>query len=529
MSHFERLALLVLGLLLFLPGIASRDLWNPDEPRYAEVAREMRASGDYLVPHLNGRIYAEKPPLLFWLIAASSLATGGVNEISARLPSLVASIVVLFALFGTARRLFNRRVAWWSTLALATSGRILWQGRVGQIDMLLLALVSLAMYFFVRGWTEERPRFFRLFFFAAGLGTLAKGPVALLPALFSIVLFAFATGEKRRLREVGFGIGLAIWAAVALAWLVPAALFGGGAYLETLLVKQNLTRFADPWHHFQPPYYYLTTIPADYFPWSFFLPGAIWAGWRRSSGSDRRGFMFALCWATATLLFFSLSPAKRTVYVLQMFPALALMTAFLFSEVERSGARFKAYLTVPAALLVTLFALGPLALPRIFERHPELEVLGPDLIWWVGALLAILAAGSAWALASAAAVRPAQVVAGLAAGMSIASLLTAVVILPRFDLLKSARPMAEALLQRSSPAEPYAIYPRLDPSFLIYTRRFCELPAGEKELRAWIARPGRRWLLIKKPELRNLNPPLPLEELQRDQDPEEGYVLLTRN
>ena len=112
MSLFERLGLLVLGLVLFLPGIGGRDLWNPDEPRYAEVTREMRVTGDWFVPHLNGKIYSEKPPLLFWAIAAASVATGEVGPVAARLPSLVAAIATLFFLFGMARRLFDRRVAW---------------------------------------------------------------------------------------------------------------------------------------------------------------------------------------------------------------------------------------------------------------------------------------------------------------------------------------------------------------------------------------------------------------------------------
>ena len=164
--------------MLFLPGIGGRDLWNPDEPRSPpRSTREMREGGDWFVPHLNGKIYSEKPPLLFWMIAGASLRTGEVGPVAARLPSLLAGIVTLFLLFGMARRLFDRRVAWWSVAILATSARILWQARVGQIDMLLLALVTLAMYFFVRGWLEHRPGFFRLFFLAAGLGTLAKGPV----------------------------------------------------------------------------------------------------------------------------------------------------------------------------------------------------------------------------------------------------------------------------------------------------------------------------------------------------------------
>ena len=292
----------------------------------------MREGGDWFVPHLNGKVYSEKPPLLFWMIAGASLATGEVGPVAARLPSLLAGIATLFLLFGMARRLFDRRVAWWSVAILATSARILWQARVGQIDMLLLALVTLAMYFFVRGWLEHRPGFFRLFFLAAGLGTLAKGPVGLLPPLLSIVAFAFFSGERARLREMRIASGLAIWAGVVLLWLVPGGIVGGMSYLETMVVKQNVTRYADPWHHFQPFYYYLTTVPADFLPWIFFLPGALWLGWRRATANERRGCLFALCWMVVTVLFFSISPAKRTVYVLQMFPAMAMLVAWSFSR-----------------------------------------------------------------------------------------------------------------------------------------------------------------------------------------------------
>jgi len=534
MSLFERLGLLVLGLVLFLPGIGGRDLWNPDEPRYAEVTREMRQSGDFFVPHLNGKIYSEKPPLLFWSIAAASLATGEVGPVAARLPSLAAAIVTLFLLFGMAQRLFDRRVAWWSVAILATSGRILWQARVGQIDMLLLCLVTLAMYFFVRGWLEHRPGFFRLFFVAAGLGTLAKGPVGLLPPLLSILAFAVLTRERSRLREMRIGSGLAIWAAVVLLWLVPAAITGGTGYLETLVIKQNVTRYADPWHHFQPFYYYLTTVPADFLPWFFFLPGALWLGWRRATANDRRGYLFAFCWMAVTVLFFSLSPAKRTVYVLQMFPAMAMIVAWSMSEIAASWGRLRRFALVPAVLLAALFAALPLGWiaferlrpDRVAKLLRQFEPLGPGLFTELALLVGILFAGAlaAWGLGRRG--HPGRVVTSLATGMGVAGLLAVLLILPRFDPIKSARPLSQKIVELSAPGEPYAIYPRLDPRFVFHTRRYAETPGSEEELRAFVAREGKVWLLITRPALAKLVLPLPLGEVARDAEREDGYVLL---
>jgi len=534
MSLFERLGLLLLGLVLFLPGIGGRDLWNPDEPRYAEVTREMRASGEWFVPHLNGKIYSEKPPLLFWSIAGASLATGEVGPVAARIPSLLAALATLFLLFGIARRLFDRRVAWWSVAILATSGRILWQARVGQIDMLLLSLVTLAMYFFVRGWLEHRPGFFRLFFVAAGLGTLAKGPVGLLPPLLSILAFAALTRDSARLREMRIGSGLAIWAGVVLLWLVPAAVTGGSAYLETLVIKQNVTRYADPWHHFQPFYYYLTTVPADFLPWFFFLPGALWLGWRRATANDRRGYLFACCWMIVTILFFSLSPAKRTVYVLQMFPAMAMIVAWSMSEVASSWARLRRFALVPAALLALLFAALPLGWLALGRLHPErtaklvrqFEPLGPGLFQELLVLVGILFAGAAagWWLGRRG--HPGRIVGAIATGMGASGVLAVLLVLPRFDPIKSARALSQKLLELQAPGEAYAIYPRLDPRFVFHTRRYVETPGSEEELQAFARREGRVWLLITRPALAKLALPLPLGEVARDAEREDGYVLL---
>lgn len=535
MSWATRLLLLLLGLALFLPGIASRDLWNPDEPRYAEVAREMRASGDYFVPHVNGRIYSEKPPLHFWSIATASLATGGVDEVSARLPSLLAAIATLFLLFGIGQRLFDREVAWTSVLVFATSSKILWQSRVGQIDMTLIALVTLAIYCFVRGWTEGRDGWFRLFFVAAGFATLAKGPVGLLPPLLAIVAFALASGRRDLLRRMRIPTGLLIWAGIVALWLVPAILSAGSEYYETIVFKQNLGRYADPWHHFQPWYYYLTVIPADFFPWVFFLPGAIRVGWRRYLEPERQGFRLALSWMLVTLVFFSLSPAKRTVYILTMYPAMALLVGASFAEIRRSWPSLRGWLVAPATalalLLTALPALGFYVIryqpERLGGRLAELEPLGPGLLPLLLAFGLVLSASSIAALLGALRGSARRVTFALAVGMGTVAVAAALWVLPRFDAVKSARPLARALLERAAPDEPYGIYPQLDAPFLFYTRRFSVELRDEASLRAFVAREGRVWLLIEKDDLERLEPPLALTEVARDADRRDGYVLLT--
>jgi hypothetical protein len=137
-----------------------------------------------------------------------------------------------------------------------------------------------------------------------------------------------------------------------------------------------------------------------------------------------------------------------------------------------------------------------------------------------------IAAAMAAVFARRGAISPA--VSALALGLAATTVAAVLWLLPRFDAVKSARPLSQELLRRIGPGEPYAIYPRIDASFLFYTGKFCELPASEAELREFASRSGRRWLLIKKEEIPKLQPGLALTEVARDADESEGFALLTR-
>jgi 4-amino-4-deoxy-L-arabinose transferase-like glycosyltransferase len=525
----DTLLLLLAGTILFLPGLGARDLWNPDEPRYAEVAREMLLTGEYLVPHLNGDLYTQKPPLQFWAMAAAARLTGRLDEAAARLPAVISAIAAMWLVHRLGLRLFGRRAAWFAVAAFATCSKVLWQGRIGQIDMLLVALVTAAVWFWVRSWTEERPRLVLGFYLFAGLGTLAKGPVSLLPPLFGILLFLLWRRDRAGFRRLWLGRGLLLYAAVALAWLVPATLHAGPDYLRAIALRQTVERYAEPWHHFQPWYYYLEILPVDFFPWSLLVPGALVAGWTALTGRAREGLRFAIAWCVATLVFFSVSPAKRTVYILSLYPGLAIALGAGLDAIAAAWPRYRRWIVWPLAGLAVLLLAAAALVPRQAARHAvELAPLGAGVVAQLVALLlvlAIAAAAAAW-LARRGAIVPA--VSALALGLATATLAAVLWLLPRFDSVKSARPLSEELLRRVGPGEPYAIYPRIDSSFLFYTHKVCELPANEAELRAYAARSGRVWLLIKKEEIGKLQPPIGMVEVARDADETEGFALLTR-
>jgi 4-amino-4-deoxy-L-arabinose transferase-like glycosyltransferase len=526
----DLLILIILAACLYFPGLGRRDLWNPDEARYAQIAREMRQAGSWALPHLNGQLYTQKPPLLFWSIAAFGTLGGEIDETTARLPSALAAVGSVLLVFLLGERLFGRRAAWLAAAVFATCFKVAWQGRFGQIDMLLTALVTLGVWFWVRGLTERRPGFSYLFFFCAGLATLAKGPVGLLPPLLSILTFLALTRNRDELQRLHLFPGLLLWAAVVLAWLVPAGLAGGREYLAQIVFKQNVTRYADPWHHFQPWYYYLAVIPADFFPWSLLLPTGLVIGWKRLSGKAREGFLFCLCWMAVTILFFSLSPAKRTVYVLTMYPAMALMVGVALDRIAAEWPRDRRWAQLPLALIAFLALLVTAALPFVARQRPdEVAPLGGEtFVWMVVASFAPLTLGAAWAWWEARSGRITRAAGVLAAGIGALFLAAAFFLLPRFDSVKSARPMSQLLLRKMMPGEKYGIYPRLDSTFLIHTGRFAVELDSEEKLRQFAARPERVWILAPRDEIAKLHPSLPLREVARDPDPKSGYLLLTQ-
>ncbi|MFL6195629.1 MAG: ArnT family glycosyltransferase [Thermoanaerobaculia bacterium] len=544
--------LALLGALLFLPGLGARDVWNPDEARYAEVAREMRDAGSWAVPLLNGQTYTQKPPLLFWSIALFGALTGGIDETAARLPSALAAIDAILLVYRIGRRFFGRRAGWIAAAAFGTCFKILWQGRFGQIDMLLTFLVALGVWFWVRAYTEDRPRLYLLFYVCAGFATLAKGPVGLLPPLLSMLAFLGFTRNRAEIRKMRIGVGLLLWAAVVLAWLAPAGLGAGEGYLRQIVFKQNVTRYANPWHHFAPPWYYASILPGEFFPWSFLLPTAIVFGWKRlvkgqagpasplleSSLKNldarldpraRDGFLFSLCWMVVTVVFFSISPAKRSVYVLTMYPAMALMVGMALDRIASEWPRWRKGVVIPLGLVAGLLLVAAAALPVAGPRRPEIGPLGGTaFVWTLTAILVPAVAGTvaAWWLSRSGSLSRAT--AALAAGMALTCLGISLYALPRFDVYKSARGLSRELVARLGPGEAYGIYPRLDSTFLFYSHRFCVDLDSEAKLRAFLARPGRTWLLAQRDDLARLKNLPPLREVARDADPREGYILLTK-
>ncbi len=513
-ARFPRVeaALFLLGLLLYLPALGARDFWNPDEPRYAQVAREMTERREFLVPQLNGHVYLQKPPLFFWAIMASGAAFGGIDETTARLPSALAAAGTIVLTYAVGRRLLGSRAALLSALVLATNVKVFWQARFGQIDMVLTFLVALGMYFWVRGYVERDARWYPWFFAAAGLATLAKGPAGFFPPLLGILAFLALTRDSESFRALGLWRGVLLWALVTAAWFVPASLAAGGGYGAEVGLRQTVVRYFQPWLHEQPWYHYFKVLPGDFFPWSLFLPTAAVVLWREGRGGGAawaRGALWAACWVLATLVFFSISPAKRGVYVLIMYPGLALLVGAALDRAAATWPRYRAWVAAPVTL-VALIAAGGAGYVLLGSPHwSGAESMGAEIHPRAATILAALTAGAGAALVLALRERLRAALAVGVGATALCLLAIAADLLPRLDAVASLRPVAERVEREVPPGVRFGVYPYLQTPLLIYSNRYAEEITTDEELDRFLARPGRRWLVLRAGRARELSDRLP--------------------
>jgi 4-amino-4-deoxy-L-arabinose transferase-like glycosyltransferase len=319
--------LLLLASVLFFFGLGRFALLGPDEPRYAEIAREMFVSGDLISPRLCGCLWFEKPALYYWM-AAASYSLFGVSEFSARLPSAVMAIAAALFLFYAAARSAGPRLGFISSLLLISSAGFIGFSRAASMDMPLASSISFALLCF-HIWAiasgRQRMLWWALSWAAAAISVLAKGLVGL--ALIWMIISVYIL--VRRPRQIGARevlVGSVIFSAVVSIWYLPVTLRHGWEFIEEFFINHHFKRYlTDRYRHPQPIYFYPIVMMIGAAPWSFFLLGA----GARLSAMGRRHLddlsLLAWLWLITPLAFFSFSASKLPGYILPAFPAAAIL------------------------------------------------------------------------------------------------------------------------------------------------------------------------------------------------------------
>ncbi|HUD73200.1 MAG TPA: glycosyltransferase family 39 protein, partial [Dongiaceae bacterium] len=318
------LCVVLAALVLLVPGLGARDLWDPDEPRTALVTRDLAAGGAWAAPTLDGRAWLEKPPLYYWLAAAASRAAGRVDAASVRLPANLAAVLLAVTVFLFGRALWGRRAGLLAALVLVTTEDFLIESRWARPDMLLGLLLTIAALAAWKGAVEGEARWTVIFWGALGLGILTKGPVALLP-LAGVLAYAVAARDSGLLGRLRPASGIPMMLVPAAVWMAAWSTETGSRFPLGSILGRFAGRVGEGLHHAHPTSHLLTMLPLALLPWVAILPAAIaetWPGPVR--GRDRRSiFLYALLLADLTL--FALSAEKRGVYLLPMTPLVALL------------------------------------------------------------------------------------------------------------------------------------------------------------------------------------------------------------
>lgn len=403
--------LLALIGVLFL-GIGLRYPWPADEPRFAQIAREMVESGQWLFPTRGGEFYPDKPPVFMWLSAAFFALIGNL-KVSFLLPSTFAAIGTMLLMHDLGKRLWNQQVALWAVLVLAFTPQFLLQGKAAQIDALVAFWITLGCYGLLRHFfTGPQWRWYFVSWVAMALGIMTKG-VGFLPLLMLLPLALWvkdpaAVNDEDKVWRWRALAGLLVLLLTVACWLGPMLWQVNAqgtddliAYRNNILFRQTAERYASAWGHIKPWHYFLTqAMPLVWFPLPFIALALIkpLAALLRADAKLR----VLLVWVALVVVFFSISKGKREVYILPALPMLALVIAVLWNNVRETKVARVLSALLPWVLALAAVAIGALGAviqwaphklsARLQEYGELLDTLGLPLVWLGLVLLVLLVA-----------------------------------------------------------------------------------------------------------------------------------------
>jgi 4-amino-4-deoxy-L-arabinose transferase-like glycosyltransferase len=449
---------------LFFYGLGQFGLVGADEPRYAQVAREMLEHHDWVTPTLGGQPWLEKPPLYYWQ-AMLAYRIFGVSDWVARLPAALDATFLVLAVYFFLRR-FRPGFELDGALITASSAGIVGYARAASMDMALAATFTVGML----GWwawrASGRRIYLAVFYGFMALGTLAKGPVALFLAALVIILHAATVRDVRLALKTLWLPGVFLFCAIAVPWYV-AVQIRNPAFFREFILEQNLGRFSlDLYHHTEPFWYYLPVMALALVPWTVFVIAAavqrVGSRWRKRVPADEADCDFehefsgfACCWLVVPVVFFSVSQSKLPGYILPAAPAGALLLAeYLRQHLQRSESG------APEKVLVVLHALlaGCLIIPAFLIAYliTQHRLPGGQPMLVALAVAFILCAGIALTLVSKAGLRMLRFVTLIPIVLSVGAVLKLGSV--ALDQTLSARPLALEIAGIETHPLPLAVY-----------------------------------------------------------------------
>ena len=326
---------------MFLTNAGTLPLGDPEESRCALIVQGMMQGGDWIVPHLEGEIYADKPAPFFWLSAAGWKLTGNA-ELGGRLVAALAGTLAVLVTYVLGRRMFGAKAGLLAGLVLATSGEFVYLARWYRMDMPFAAAMWAAVWWFWRaedrrwkGGGEQDRRGWWGFYALCGIATLFKGPAGLVLPGLVVVAYLLLSGRPRRVLEMLHPGGIVVYLVIAAPWYV-AMIWQDPGYAWYFFVTQNVVRYAGRslGQHSFLGILYVPIVLVGMLPWAFLAPAMCvrYFPWRLSQRTREPGMMLLWLAALVPLVFFAFSKTKLLGYILPVFAPLAVMVGVLVTR-----------------------------------------------------------------------------------------------------------------------------------------------------------------------------------------------------
>jgi len=378
------LLILAFGMLLYLPATFERDLHWEEEMKYVEVAKEMHDTGNWLVPHFGGEFYSHKPPFYFFFLNLNRFLFGNYSVTAMVISSLIPGILIALVTFYWGSIEFNKKYGFLSGLILMITFYFFALSITVRMDHLMGFFIISALFSFYLGYssaTEKKNKYYYFVYVFMALATWIKGPAGFLIPLVVIPAFLFIQKDFTELKNLKLKRGILIFITLILLWLVPALIKGGKDYAYELLIIQTFGRTVNSFAHQKAIYYYFKTFSFTFLPWSFFLYSAFIYCFRRRKELPQF-IKFLLSWFITTFILFSLISGKLDIYLLPIYPAGALLVAYLFKEIAEKRVS-KYYIIIPAVITFSILALGSFFIPQQLNGIELKRLLLPTISSWV--------------------------------------------------------------------------------------------------------------------------------------------------
>lgn len=504
----QRALLVAVACLLFFPSLGAPSLWDIDEGNNAEAAREMLRADNWITPTFNFKLRVDKPALLYWL-QIGSYQLFGIGEFAARLPSALASLLIVLMTWELGRRLFDEAAGLLAGLMLASAILFCGSAHFANPDALLNLCVISTFFCFLQSYLKNSKAWLWLTGLTTGLGFLAKGPVALVLPMTVMMAFLLWNRQWRRCLNPHILVAGVLFLLVGVPWYALVGSETKGEFLRGFFLTHNFGRFQGSMEgHGGPIFYHAISLLVGFLPWSVFLAPAVWFAVRDARGLARGAepeaapreellpqvaSRFLLCWMAVFFVFFSLSKTKLPGYILPLYPAVALMTARFLQRWWRGEIKVAGWV-MPGSLLTLagtglaisvgfLWTGGVLPWPRLDgQRLPGLEVCA------ILGILPLLGAAGGW-LCLRRKHRLGLVTVATVTGIAFTALLAAW-LAPALDAHKAPRSLVQAAgVRRLHQEVRVGCYGWFQPSLVFYCQREVQQLVDEDEVRSFLQYP----------------------------------------